>query len=360
MTPTPNPLTELTLEQLRARTSIKWTRYDPDVLPLWVAEMDVSLAPPVHEALARALRDSDTGYPGSLDMVHAFVGFAQRHWEWPTLEAAHVVPTSGVIGGYVDAIALGTGPGDAVIVNPPVYPPFFSYVEASGRVMVNAPLGADMRLDFEVLEATFAEATTGGKRAAYLLCSPHNPGGTVHTRAELEAVAALADRFGVLVVVDEIHAPLVYPGAEFVPYLTVAGGEHGISLMAASKAFNLAALPAAVMAFGTEAARLLPEYGELPHHWPSNWGAIATAAAYRDGDEWLAALIAGLDLNRTLLGELLAAHVPAIRYQVPDSTYLAWLDCRALNLGDDPSEAFLERVQVAVCQWLDVGIRHRC
>lgn len=339
----PNPLLGPSVEALKARGSIKWTRYEPDVLPLWVAEMDVDLAPPVAGALQRALETADTGYPGANRLADAFVGFAHRHWTWPGLREADVTLASSVIAGFVDALVLAAGPGGTVVITSPVYPPFTSYVREAGLSVVEAPLRSDMRLDLDSIAAAFSAATG---RVALLLCNPHNPGGTVHTRAELEALARLARAHGVRVVSDEIHAPLIFSGASFTPYLDV--DPTGIALHAASKAFNLAALPAALMVFGAEAADLRNAYRQRVHHGPTYWGVIAQEAAYREGDEWLAALIGGLEQSRDLLGELLATRLPQVGYQPPQGTYLAWLDMRATGLGDDPAAALLERARVAL------------
>ncbi|MET9972797.1 aminotransferase class I/II-fold pyridoxal phosphate-dependent enzyme, partial [Streptomyces sp. NPDC006356] len=183
----------------------------------------------------------------------------------------------------------------------------------------------------------------------------HNPTGTVHTADELAAVAALADRHGVRVVADEIHAPLTATGADFVPYLTVPGGESGLSLMSASKAWNLAGLKAALAIAGHAAAADLARLPEEVSHGPSHLGIIAHSAALRDGTAWLDALLAGLDDNRRLLADLLAEHLPAITYRPGDATYLAWLDCRALDLGDDPADVFLRRGRIALNSGIPFG-----
>jgi cystathionine beta-lyase len=342
-----NPLTQVPYERLRERTSIKWQRYDADVLPMWVAEMDVDLADPIREALEKAIRDSDTGYPGSTPFVESFVDFARTRWSWPSLDAASVRPVSGVIPGYTDALLLAAGPGGTVVVTSPVYPPFYSYLREAGLTVVEALLTAEMRLDPETIDAALGAATSAGAPGvAVLLCNPHNPGGTLHTRAELETLAGVAASHGATVVSDEIHAPLVYPGGEFIPYVTV--DPTGMALHSASKAWNLAAFPGAALVFGAEASAKRDVFKAGAHHWPTHFGAIAQTAAYREGGPWLEALMAGLDANRKLLGELLATHLPTIRYQMPEATYLAWLDCRALGLGDDPASVFLERGRVAL------------
>ncbi|PKQ18216.1 MAG: cystathionine beta-lyase [Actinobacteria bacterium HGW-Actinobacteria-8] len=342
-----NPFEQVPLERLRERTSAKWRRYDPDVLPLWVAEMDVNLAAPIAEALERAIRAGDTGYPGSTPFAEAFTAFAAARWDWPTLDPALVHPVAGVIAGYTDALLLTAGAGGHVVVTSPVYPPFYSYLRAAGITVTEARLTDQMRIDPEALDSTLAQARRDSEAGvAVLLCNPHNPGGTVHTRAELEQVTSIAARHGATVVSDEIHAPLVYAPAQFTPYLSVDGG--GIALHSASKAWNLAALPGALMVFGHEAADAHRAYTATPHHWPGNFAVIAQTAAYSQGDPWLESVLTALDANRHLLGTLLAEHLPAITYLLPESTYLAWLDCTSLGLGDNPAAVFLERGRVAL------------
>jgi cystathionine beta-lyase len=334
---------------------MKWRTHPDDVLPLWVAEMDVPLAPPVVRAVTEALELGDTGYPAGTAYAEALAAFADKRWGWGGLAVERTAIVPDVMLGVVEMIKLVTGPGDPVIVNPPVYPPFFQFVEHMDRQVVDASLGPDGRLDLGILEDSFRRAVAGGRRAAHLLCSPHNPTGTVHTAAELAAVAALADRYGVRVVADEIHAPLVAAGVDFVPYLSVPGGERGLSLMSASKAWNLAGLKAALAVAGPAAAADLARLPEEVGHGPSHLGVIAHTAALRDGTAWLDALLTGLDDNRRLLTDLLAEHLPAITHRPGEATYLAWLDCRALGLGDDPAADFLERGRVAVNSGLPFG-----
>ncbi|MFJ8106211.1 MalY/PatB family protein [Streptomyces sp. NPDC096132] len=351
----PNPFRALTLDGLRLRTSMKWRTYPADVLPLWVAEMDVPLAEPVIRAVTEAMALGDTGYPAGSAYAEALAGFAAKQWGWHGLavERSAIVPD--VMMGVVEMLKLVTGPGDPVVVNPPVYPPFFQFIAHMDRRIAEAPLGADGRLDLGVLEEAYRRVVAGGGRAAHLLCSPHNPTGTVHTAGELSAVAALAERYGVRVVADEIHAPLTAAGVDFVPYLGVPGAERGLSLMSASKAWNLAGLKAALAVAGPGAAADLALLPEEVSHGPSHVGVLAHTAALRDGTAWLDALLAGLDANRRLLADLLAEHLPGVRYRPGEATYLAWLDCRALDVGDDPAAVFLERGRVALSPGADFG-----
>lgn len=343
----PSPLRALPLAELRRRTSAKWRQYPPDVLPVWVAEMDVPLAEPVARALTEAIALGDTGYAHGPGYAQALAGFAARRWGWALApERTAIVPD--VMLGIVEVLKLITGTGDAVVVNCPVYQPFYLFVEHMDRRVIEAPLSAEHRIDPDALDAAFVAATAGGRPAVYLLCSPHNPTGTVHTRDELSTVAELATRRGVRVVADEIHAPLVYPDATFLPYLSLPGTDDAFSLLSASKAWNLSGLKAALAIAGPEAAKELARMPEEVSHGPSHLGVIAHSAALRDGGDWLDAVLAALDENRRLLGDLLAEHLPAVGYRQPQGTYLAWLDCRPLGLPDDPAQVFLERGRVAL------------
>lgn len=334
---------------------MKWRTHPDDVLPMWVAEMDVPLAEPVVRAVTDALARGDTGYAAGSAFAEALAGFADERWGWKGLEVERTAIVPDVMMGVVEMLKLVTGPGDPVIVNTPVYPPFFQFVEHMDRRVLEAPLGTDRRIDLAALEEAFRRAVAPGRRAAFLLCSPHNPTGTVHTATELADVAMLARTYGVRVVADEIHAPLMAQGAAFVPYLSVPGAESGLSLMSASKAWNLAGLKAALAIAGPDAADDLARIPEEVSHGPSHVGIIAHTAALRDGCAWLDALLAGLDDNRRLLAGLLAEHLPAVRYEPAQATYLAWLDCRALHLGDDPAAVFLERGRVALNSGANFG-----
>ena len=339
------PLRTLTLDALRKRTSVKWRLYPEDVLPLWVAEMDVPVAESVVRAVTEAMRLGDTGYTIGTPYVEAMRRFARDRWDWSfAAEQAVVMPD--VMLGVVEMLKLVTDPGDAVVVSSPVYPPFYEFVRMAERVAVEAPLGEDLRIDLGVLERTFATVTKDGARAAYLLCSPHNPTGVVHTREELVAVRDLARRYGVRVVADEIHAPLVHAGHAHTPYLTV--DDSAFALLSASKAWNLAGLKAAVAVAAPDAVDDLRRMPEVATHAASHLGEIAHAAALDGGRDWLDALLEDLDENRRLLAVLLAEHLPTVGYRTPEGTYLAWLGCRALGLGDDPAAVFLEKGRVAL------------
>lgn len=331
-------------EQLRAtRTSMKWREYPADVLPVWVAEMDAAPCEPVVEAVTAALRRGDTGYRYAPPFAEAYAGFARRRWGWaPDPARMFVVPD--VMIGVAELLRANTAPDAAVVVSPPCYDSFYGFVESVGRRLVEARLDAGQRLDPAALAAAFADAGPG---AAYVLCNPQNPTGTVHSAAELAEVARLADRYGVLVISDEIHAPLVRPGVEFTPYLTVPEAARGVAVVSASKAWNLPGLKAALAVPGPDAFDAVHRMHEVVTHGAQHLGVIAHTAAFADGEEWLDRLRGELDERRQLLGELLADRLPEIVLTPADATYLAWLDCRGLGLAD-PTATFLDRGRVAL------------
>jgi cysteine-S-conjugate beta-lyase len=338
-------LTELSLERLRLRRSAKWGRYPADVLPAWVAEMDFPLAEPVRVALAEAVELDDTGYawPEAVGLAEAFAEFAGRRLGWE-VDPARVSPANDVVAALTAVLREVTEPGDRVVINTPVYHPFFAVIEEVGCELVEAPL-REGELDPEAVAAAFS----AGARAL-ILCSPHNPAGSVPRREQLAAIAAAAAEHGAWVLADEIHAPLTLPGAEHVPFLAVSAeaAEHGIAFSSASKTFNLAGLHCAqIIAASERAAAILARLPFGATHC-GHFGAIGSVAAFREGDEWLDAVLAVLDHNRGLLAALLAERLPEVGYAPPRAGYLAWLDFRALDLGEDPSEPLLERGRVAL------------
>jgi cystathionine beta-lyase len=304
---------------------MKWRASEADVLPLWVAEMDVMLAPAILEVLGQALDRGDTGYAYGTAYAEAYASFAAERWGFAGFEVTRSALVPDVMLGAVELLKLVTGAGDVVVVTPPVYPPFYAFAEHLGRQVVEVPLTADYRLDLPALANTFGAAASRGP-AAFLLCNPHNPTGTVHTADELAGVAAAAAATGVRVVADEIHAPLVLPGATFTSYLAVAGGSRGLALVSASKGWNLPGLKAAVAFAGQDAAEDLARLPEEVSHGPSHLGVLAHTAALRHGGEWLDAVLGGLDRNRTLLADLLASHLPLVHWAPGAASYLAWLD----------------------------------
>ncbi|MGW0038025.1 MalY/PatB family protein [Gordonia sp. NPDC003376] len=337
------------LAELRRRTSEKWRTYPDDVLPLFVAEMDYPLAPAVAEAMIEQIRTDDLGYAGSAGAAgEAFAGFAHRRWGW-TVAPDDVHPTTDVSVVLVEALRVAIRPGAPVIITPPVYPPFFDIVPEAGGRTVEVPLvdlGTSWRLDLGGIRDAFA----AGARAI-ILCHPHNPLGLPHPRTDLEALASLAAAHGAVVISDEIHAPLVHPGVEFVPFLAVddTAREVGIAAHSASKAFNLAGAKCAFTVVGSNPMRaLVDRQPEEVAFRTSILGRAAAAAAFTDGDEWLDDVLATIGESFDLLEKLVAQRLPSVTMRRPHASYLAWLDFRAAGLGDDPAEVILEQGRVAL------------
>lgn len=353
------PIVDFTDEEARRALILKWGIVEPDVLPAWVAEMDYQLDPVVHAAVQEAVAAGVTGYPvfpdfGGKDplVADAYVAWSQRHFGWaPQPEALRMV--SDVSAGVRILIDVLSDDGP-VIYPTPGYNAQFGLPEVTGRRTVEMPLapGAERaEIDLDHLDRLFAE----GARTL-LLTQPHNPWGRVFTRAELEGIRDVVVRHGARVVSDEIHAPLVLPGAEHVPYLSIEGThDHAAAVVAASKAFNTAGLRCAQMIVPTAAdrRRLDAEPMSRNDSW-SPLGVVAAATAYAEGDPWLASLVERLDQQRTLLTELLATHLPEVRMRPLEATYLPWLDAGALGL-DDAAGVALERGRVKVGAGPDYG-----
>lgn len=336
-------------ELRRTRSSVKWRAYDRDAIPVWVAEMDARPCPPVVEAVTAALGRGDTGYAWTVEYVRAATEFADRRWGWsPTPGAAMSVPD--VMTG-IEALLVHNLPREAgVVLSPPCYDSFYGFVAATGRRLVKAPLGADLRLDLDALDRAFVEAGPGG---AYVLCNPQNPTGTVHTADELRALARLADERRILVISDEIHAPLVQPGTTFTPYLSLAEAARGVALVSGSKAFNLAGIKAALAFAGPDAQDRLAALPEVLTHGANHLGVIAATAAYDHGGPWLDQLLGELADRRRLLGELLAQRLPDVRPVPSQATFLAWLDCRGLGVEDPAARFRRAGVIVSDGRWYD-------
>ncbi len=339
-------IVDLTDEQARRTLPLKWGESPDGVLPAWVAEMDYELAPPVHEAVERAVRDQVTGYPGSGAQVGTtLAGFADRQWGWQ-VDPASVLLVGDVMAGIALVLETLCDPGP-VVVPTPAYMPFLDVAAMVGRERVDLPLdpdAAEATIDLDRLDALLA----AGARTV-LLSQPHNPWGRAFTRAELEGVRDVVVRHGARVISDEIHAPLVLEGSQQVPYLSIEGtADHAVTVLAASKAFNVAGLKCAqVLAPDPVVARTLARLPLVRNHGLSPLGVVATAAAYEHGEPWLDALRARLSSQRDLFGQLLAAELPLARSRRMEATYLAWVDARAYG-PQDPADRALHDGRVRV------------
>ncbi|SDE32059.1 MalY/PatB family protein [Auraticoccus monumenti] len=344
------PILSLSLDTLRRRTSMKWRRHPEDVLPLWVAEMDTPVSPGVRRELERLLADGDTGYPAGNGYAEAYADFAAEEWGWRP-DPATVVLSPDVMQGVAMTMAQVVRPGDRVVINSPVYAPFWATVRNSAAELLDVPLGEDGRLDLDALERAYAEPDV----TVHLMSSPHNPTGVVHTREELTRVVELARDHGVVLLVDEIHSPLVGPGTDFVPVLDVPGADDVVTITSASKAWNLAGFKAALLVPGPGARERLQRLTyESTRGAASHVALRVHTAALTEDRDWLGRLRTELQANRELLDVLLGEHLPEVVHRQSRGTYLAWLDCRALGLNR-PASTFLERGRVALNDGADFG-----
>ena len=349
----------LDLDRLRRRRSEKWRADPPDVLPAFVAEMDYDLAEPVLAALRAAIDLSDCGYAMPAVVGEAFARFAEARHGW-TVDPGRVHLVPDVMAGVDVILRLATEPGDGVVINTPVYPPFFEHITGAHRRVVEVPLirvDGQWELDFAGLETAFAAGACG-----YLLCNPHNPTGRVFSAADLGRIASLAEQYGVFVLSDEIHASLTLPGARHTPFVSLGGvaAEQGVTLASASKAFNIAGLKGAVAVAGSASGqRLLTRLPSSCQFGAGLFGVLASLAAWSAGDEWLDALVAQLDHARTEFGRLLRQRLPEAGYVPPEASFLAWVDCARLGLVPEPAEVFLDRGRVAVGRGLNFGLAGR-
>lgn len=365
-----SPLNAYTLTQLHERTSVKWTEHGPDVLPMWVAEMDCSPVPAVTEVIAQMLQAGDTGYPGHSaktiedarnaapdyrnlpTYADAYIAFAHERWGLGlTTEQVRGMPD--VMQGVKAAVAmLGV---KNLVINTPVYPPFRLYPAEAGANILEAPLLDSGRLDMSQLEALFVQPAVDG----FLLCNPHNPTGVAHTKEELEQVFALASQHNVRVIIDEIHAPLTSPAAAktlgrdpFVPALSVAGSESAVVLFSAAKGFNLAGFKAALMIVGPEATTDFEKLPESLFHSSSTLAIAAHTAALVYGGGWLDMVRAEIDARREQFACGLAVIAPAATIMTAHATYFAWVDFSNVEvagqmLGDNAAQFLLENAKVA-------------
>jgi cysteine-S-conjugate beta-lyase len=337
---------------LRARGGVKWAATGADGLGAGVAEMDFGVAPPVLDALAALARDAKFGYlPPAMaaELAAACAGFQRRRFGWdidPGL--VHDVPD--VLKALELVIRHYSRPGAPVILPTPAYMPFLTLPGYTGRPVIQVPMIDDgagyFVFDLDGLDAAFR---AGGH--LLILCNPYNPLGRVATRAELAQLTEVVDRHGGRVFADEIHAPLVYAPARHIPYASTCAtaAAHTLTATSASKAWNLPGLKCAQVIVSSSADQdAWADLSFFATHGASNPGVAASIAAYTAGEPWLAEAVSYLDESRHLLAALLARDLPAVRYRPPDGTYLAWLDCSALDLPGSPGALVEERSSVTV------------
>lgn len=360
----PQP-TDLTIDFLRARRNLKWHRYDETVLPAWIAEMDLAIAPPIRQALERICAQQDCGYPerggeaADRSIAHAFARRMARRFAW-TIDPAHVQPCTELVQAAFAAIMAYSDQGDGVILQTPSYPPFYDSILETGRRLIANPLrdeGERYAIDFTALEALAA----GGDCRVLLFCNPHNPTGRVFSRDELAKVGRIAIDHDLVIVSDEIHSDLVHEGRH-VPIATLdeAIASRTVTLSSASKGFNIAGLRCGVMHFGSAGLRErfhkrlpAPLLGK-----PGTAGIDATIAAWDEGDEWLGHCLVHLRARRDQLAQRLLTELPEVGFHLPEATYLAWLDFTALGLPTTAYRFFLDKAAVALSDGAAFGAEY--
>jgi cystathionine beta-lyase len=341
-------LDAITRTELSRASSRKWSLH-PGTIGAWVAEMDFGTAPAVTAALQQAVLDGDLGYLApstTLKMAEATAAWLLDDYGWAVPpESSHTV--SDVMSAFDVTVRRFSPDGSGVIVPTPSYMPFLSFTPTLGREIFEVPGRVDdgrWSHDLDAIDAAFH----AGARTL-VLCNPHNPTGTALTRAELEAIAAVVERHNGRVFADEIHAPLRYGDTQHIPYASISAetARHTITATSASKAWNLPGLKTAQFITTNPAdEEVYQVYGFSVVHGASTPGVIAATAAYTDGGDWLAEVIDYLDGNRLVLRDLLAEHLPAVKYTVPEATYIAWLDCS--DLGIEGSIADFFRLEAGV------------
>lgn len=340
----------LTPDHLRAVGSFKWTAF-PNKIPAFVAEMDFGIAPPITAALHAAVDNGAFGYlpkAAVTEMREAYVGWAAERYGW-TVDPDDVKPMADVIESFEIAIEHFSAPGSAIVLPTPAYMPFLTVPALYDRRIIQVPMirtEDSWEYDLEALDAAFADG--GG---LLVLCNPHNPIGRVLRADEMAAIGDIVDRHGARVFSDEIHAPLVYGDARHVPYASVneINAGHALTAASASKAFNLPGLKTAQVVLSNDADRAVwKAKGQRFGHGVANLGVVANTAAYTSGAPWLGRVLDYLDGSRHLLGELIAEHLPGVRYTAPEGTYLGWLDCSALELPGSPADFFAAKAGVVL------------
>lgn len=339
----------------RASDSGKWHFFDPDVLPMWVADMDFAAPEPIVRALQERVAHGVFGYGKMVPkrLLDVVVERMARLYNWE-LTRDDVIPLPGLVCGLnVAARAVGE-PGDSVLVNTPVYGPFLSAPVNQGRTVVSAPQVVEAqgnRLHY-ALDVDALEGAAGERTRMFILCNPHNPTGRAFSATELARLAGMAERRDLVICSDEIHAELLLDGAQHIPIATLAPeiAQRTITLIAPSKTFNIPGLGVSFAIVQNKELRRAVQQamaGIVPH--VNILGIAAAEAAYGgECDDWLAALRAYLTANRDFLVQTVEARLPQLRTTVPEATYLAWLDARGCGIAGDACKYFNEVGKVAV------------
>ena len=341
----------------RNTDSVKWGLFTEDVLPLWVADMDFTSPPAVIEALKQRVSHGVFGYAlESQELKDLIVERMSRLHQW-RISPEDILLVPGVVSGFNLVCQAVVHPGESILLQPPVYPPFFEApVKAQARTVYNnLQPGADgqYRVDLDAFAKSIEKDTK-----AFLLCNPHNPLGRVFTREELLGMAGECLRHEMIIIADEIHCDLVYKGYQHIPIASLDDeiAASTVTLIAPSKTFNIAGLDCSILICQNEELRKRILHSKRGLMGGVNLlGMTAAAAAYREGASWLSEVLAFLESNREHLMAYIEHNLPRIHMVKPEATYLAWLDCRELELAPSPREYFFQRARVALNDGRDFG-----
>ena len=336
---------------------------DESMIPMWVADMDFPSPPAVREALASVLARGTWGYTisGDADKQALAAYWARRHNTVIDPESVTLSPC--VVTGLKLGLRAVTKEGDGILINPPVYGPFFMSIRANGRKVVESPLVADENGRYTMNFAEMEEKLASGEAKAIMLCSPHNPVGRAWSREELTAVVALCRKYNAGLICDEIHADFVFAPGKHVSILEIEGArEFAVMLCAASKTFNVAGLEqSSIVCENEEIRTAIRNDMDASGIKAGNCFALAaTRAAYTDCDEWLDGLKDYLMGNYTAAVEYMATNMPKVKVSPLEATYLMWLDCRALGLTHEELLARIADAHVKTSEGLFFGEMGRC
>jgi cysteine-S-conjugate beta-lyase len=347
----------LTEEQLRQRNTVKWNFFGPDILPLWVAEMDFPTAPAVLDGVRACVANEEFGYPpfGEDALPRATADWCQRRYGWHVSpERVRIVPD--VLKGLEVVINFLTRPESPVVLPVPAYKPFFDILQITGRQRVEIPMlqqdSGRYVMDLDALDTAFASGA-----GSLILCNPNNPLGTAYSEDELRAIVDIAANHGARVIADEIHGPLVY-GRPHVAAASVSdtAAETVVTLVSASKGWNLPGLMCAQVILSND--RDVQDWDQinmLHKMGVSTVGIRANIAAYIHGAAWLDDLLIFLQANRDHLARTLPELTPELKINTPEATYMSWVDFRALNLPTEPAEHLLSKAKVALSPGIPFG-----
>ena len=324
---------------------------DKDVLPLWVADMDFKTPDFIVEAVKKRAEHEIYGYTFRGESYYeSLIGWMKRRHNWE-IKKEWISFSPGVVAGLTLAIEAFTKPGDGVVVQPPVYFPFFDCVKGTKRKMIENPLKIEngrYTFDFEDLKAKLDTNTK-----LLLLCNPQNPGGMVFTKSELLQLATICLENNIMILSDEIHSDLIFKGHKHIPLATLSDeiAQNCLVSMAPSKTFNVAGFASSIVIIPnkTKFARYERVAGVGHLHMGNIFGTVATEAAYTYGDEWLEQLLGYLWENYLFLEDFFKTNLPKVKVMKPEATYLIWLDFRDYGMKNNELMKFtIENAKVGL------------